>query len=150
VFGTAPVILPENQELGAIPNGVIISAISLVSHVDFLVVLLLLCRPLATRLKKLSLCFKSLNACVSDCEQISHRLELLHDDLLHSLDVADSAAEGIDDLDALDIWDSVPDVVETFHVVPEALIMLLPDSLQSLSSRWMFIRALDVPDEHGT
>jgi hypothetical protein len=28
--------------------------------------------------------------------------------------------------------------------------MLLPDGLQSLSSRWILIRALEVLDEHGT
>jgi hypothetical protein len=112
-----------------------ILAISPVSHVDFLVILLLLCRPLAMRLKKLSPCFRSLNSCVSDCEQIGHCLGLLHGDLLHSLEVADSVAEGVDDLDVMDIRDSIPDVVEMFHIVLEALIMLLPHGLQSLSSR---------------
>jgi hypothetical protein len=40
--------------------------------------------------------------------------------------------EGIDDLDVLDIRDSVPGIVETFDVVPKTLIMLLPDGLQGL------------------
>jgi hypothetical protein len=46
----------------------VILAISSVSRVDFSVVLLLLHRPLATRLKKSSLDFGSLNAYVSDYE----------------------------------------------------------------------------------
>jgi hypothetical protein len=58
--------------------------------------------------------------------------------------------ESINDLDVLDVWDGVPSVVEMFHVVPEALIMLLVDGLQSLSSRWMLVCTLEVPDEYGT
>jgi hypothetical protein len=84
-----------------------IFAISLVSHVEFLIILLLLRGPLAAGLKKVSLGFRNLNAHVSDCEQIDHRSGLLYGDLLHSLDVTDSVAEGIDDLDVLDIWDGV-------------------------------------------
>jgi hypothetical protein len=106
-----------------------ILAISLVSRVDFSALLLLLCRPLATRHKKLSPCFKSLNARVSGYEQISHHLGLLHGNLLNSLDVTDSVAEGVDDLNVLDILDSVLGVAEMFHVVPKILIMLLPDGL---------------------
>jgi hypothetical protein len=37
--------------------------------------------------------------------------------------------EGIDDLDVLDIRDGVPRIAEMFHVVLEALIMLLLDGL---------------------
>jgi hypothetical protein len=44
-------------------------------------------------------------------------------------------AEGVDDLDVLNVRDNVPSVAETFHVVSEALIMLLPDGLESLNSR---------------
>jgi hypothetical protein len=58
--------------------------------------------------------------------------------------------ESVDDPDVLDIRDSIPGVVEMSHVVLEALIMLLSDGLQSLSSRWMLIQALEVSDEHGT
>jgi hypothetical protein len=75
---------------------------------------------------------------------------LLHGDLLHSIDVIDFVMEGVDDLDVLDIRDSIPGVIEMFHVVPEALIMLLPDDLQSLSNRWMLICALEISDEQGT
>jgi hypothetical protein len=127
-----------------------ILAISPVSRVDFPVVLLLIRRLLATRLKKSSSSFRSLDACVRDCEQISHHLELLHGDILHSLDVADSVAEDVDDLDVLNIRDSIPGVAETFYVVLEALITLLHDGLESLSSRWTLVRALEVTDEHST
>jgi hypothetical protein len=102
----------------------VVPVISLVSLVDFPIVLLLLYGPLAIRLKESSLGFGSLNACVND-----HDHGLLHDDLLYSLDVVDSVAEGIDDLDILDIRDNIPGIPETFHVVPDALIMLLPDGL---------------------
>jgi hypothetical protein len=94
-----------------------IVVIFLISHVDFSVVLLLLHGPLATRLKKSSPSFGSLDACVSHREQIGHHLGLFHGDLLHGLDVADSVVEGINDLDVLDIRDSVLDIVEMFHVV---------------------------------
>jgi hypothetical protein len=102
------------------------------------------------RLKKSSLGFRSLNACVSDCEQIVHHLGLLHGDLLHSLDTTNSVVEGVDDLDVLDILDSVLCIVELFHVVPSAFNMLLHVGLQSLNSRWTLVHALVVPDEHGT
>jgi hypothetical protein len=58
--------------------------------------------------------------------------------------------KSIDDLDALDVRDSIPVVAEMFHVVPEALIMLLLDGLQSLSSRQTLICDLDISDEHNT
>ncbi len=125
-------------------------AISSVSHVDFPIVLLFLCGPLAMRLKKSSPGFESLNIYVSDCEQISHHFGLLHDDILYSLDVTAFIVKDVDDLDILNIQDSVPSIAEIFHVVPEALIMLLLDGLQSLSNRWMLVHALKVPDEHGT
>jgi hypothetical protein len=75
---------------------------------------------------------------------------LLHGDLLHGLDVADFVAEGVDDLDVLNVRSSIPNVVEIFHVVPEALIKLLLDGLQCLSSRWTLVRALEIPEELGT
>jgi hypothetical protein len=125
----------------------VILAISPVSHVDFPIILLLLRGPLVTRLKKLCLGFGSLNACVRDHEQIRHCFGLLHDDLLHILDVTDSVMKGVDDLDVLDIRDSIPDIVKIFYVDPEALIMLLPNCLQSLSSRWMLVRALEVTND---
>jgi hypothetical protein len=87
------------------------------------------------RLKKSSPGLRSLNAYVSSCKQIGHHLGLLHGDLLHSLDVTDSVTESIDDLNVLNIQDGISGVVEMFHIVPEALIMLLLDGLQSLSNR---------------
>jgi hypothetical protein len=57
--------------------------------------------------------------------------------------------EGIDDLNVLDVQDDIPSVAEIFHIVPKALIMLLLDGLQSLSSRWTLVCTLEVPDEHG-
>jgi hypothetical protein len=57
--------------------------------------------------------------------------------------------EGIDDLDILDVRDSVPGIAETFQVIPETFIMLLPDGLQSLCCRWTLICALEVSNEHG-
>jgi hypothetical protein len=50
---------------------------------------------------------------------------LLYGDLLHSLDIADPVTEGIDDLNILNLWYSIPGIAETFHVVLEALIRLL-------------------------
>jgi hypothetical protein len=49
-----------------------IHAVSTVSRVDFLIILLLLLGPLAVRLQESSLGLRSLNAYVSDCEQIDH------------------------------------------------------------------------------
>jgi hypothetical protein len=85
----------------------VILTISSINRVDFSVILLLLYRALTIRLKKSSSDFGSLNACVIDYEQIGHHLELLHGDLLHRLDVAGSITKGVDDLDVLDIQDSI-------------------------------------------
>jgi hypothetical protein len=145
-----PVLFLVQGQLLVISTVSVVLAICLVSCVDFPVVLLILHEPLVTRLKESSLGFESLNACVNDREQIDYRLGLLHGNLLHSFDIADSVVEGVDDLDVLDIRESVPGVTEMFHIVPEALIILLPDSLQSLSSRWTLVRALEVLVEHGT
>jgi hypothetical protein len=141
-----------------VPQGLLlaVSAVSTVrviysvSRVDFSVVLLLLHGPLTMRLKESSPDFRSLNACVSDREQICHYLGLFHSNLLNSLDVVTSIVKGIDDLDVLDIRGSVPSAAKIFQVVPEDFIMLLSHNLQSLSSRWMLIHALEVPDEHDT
>jgi hypothetical protein len=56
--------------------------------------------------------------------------------------------EGIDDLDVLDVWDSVPCIVEIFHIIPESLIMLLLDGLQGLGHGRMLVCALEVINEH--
>jgi hypothetical protein len=136
--------------LAVIPVISTVFVVSPIGHVHLLIVLLLLCEPLVMGLKESSLGLGCLNACVRDYEQISHHLRFLHGDLLHVLDVADSITKGIVDLDVLDVQDSVPGIAETFHVVLEALIMLLPDGLESFYSRWMLIRALKVPNEYDT
>jgi hypothetical protein len=58
--------------------------------------------------------------------------------------------QDIDDLDDLDVWDSVPGVAETFHVVSKALNILLLDGLQGFSCTWTLVRILKVPNEHDT
>jgi hypothetical protein len=68
--------------------------------------------------------------------------------LLYGLDVADSIMESVDDLDVLDVRDSVSGVTEIFHIVLKVFIMLLPNGLKGLSSRWPLVCALEVPDEH--
>jgi hypothetical protein len=79
------------------------------------------------RLKKPSLGLGSLYAYVSNCKQIDHRFGLLQDDLLNILDVTHPVVKSIDNLDVLDVWDSVPSITEMFHVVLKAFIMLLLD-----------------------
>jgi hypothetical protein len=54
---------------------------------------------------------------------------LLHGDLLNSLDITNPITEDINDLDVLDIWDSVLDITEILHIIPEALVKLLLDCL---------------------
>jgi hypothetical protein len=93
---------------------------------------------------------RGLDAYVSNCEQIGHCLGLLHCNLLNNLDVSHPVAKGIDDLDVLDIRDSVPGVTEMFHIVPEAFIMLLLDGLHGFSCRWMLVYTLKVSNKHGT
>jgi hypothetical protein len=101
-------------------------------------------------LKESSPGLRCLNACVSDCEQISHHLWFLHCNLLHGLNVANSITEGVDDLSVLDVRDSILDLTKMFHIVLEALVMLLTNGLENLSSRRTLVRALEVPNEYGT
>jgi hypothetical protein len=77
-------------------------------------------------------------------------LGFFHCDLLHSPDIVDPITESIDDFNVLDVRDSILGIVETFHVVLEAFIMLLLDGLQGFCRRWMPVHALKVVDEHGT
>jgi hypothetical protein len=58
--------------------------------------------------------------------------------------------KGIDDLDVLDVRDSIHGVAEMFHVVLKAFLMLLIDGLQGFSCRWMLVCTMKVPDEHCT
>jgi hypothetical protein len=76
-------------------------------------------------------------------------LGFFHSDLLNSLHIANPITKGINDLDILYIRDSVPSIVEMFHVVMEVFIMLLLDGLQGFSFRRMFVCTLKVFDEHG-
>jgi hypothetical protein len=46
------------------------------------------------------------------CEQIGHHLGLFHGDLLHRLDITDPVVEGINDLNVLDVRDSVPGIAK--------------------------------------
>jgi hypothetical protein len=59
----------------------------------------------------------SLYAYIYDCDQIGRRLGLLHGDFLLSLEIVDPVVEGVDDLDVLDVWDGIPSIAETFHIV---------------------------------
>jgi hypothetical protein len=67
-----------------------------------------------------------------------------------TLYIANPVTEGVDDLNVLDVRDIIPSAKEAFHVVPEALIRLLLDTLQGLYCRWTLVCTLEVPDEHGT
>jgi hypothetical protein len=58
--------------------------------------------------------------------------------------------EGVNDLDVLDVQDAISGITETLDIIMKTLIMLLLDGLESLSSRWTLIGALEVSDEHGT
>jgi hypothetical protein len=116
-----------------------IHVVSTIGCVDLPTVLLLLWGALATWFKELSSGLGGLDAYANNCDQIGHCLGLLHCDLLNSLN----------DLDVLDIQDSVPDITEMFQVVLEAFIMLLSDGLKGFSCRWTLIHTLEVFDEHG-
>jgi hypothetical protein len=135
-----------------------IFTISLISDVD-LPIFFLFREPLAAGLKKSNPGLGSLYAYICNCEQISMAMPLcihlqlradLHGDLLHSLDITDPVAESIDDLNVLDVRDSIPSIAEVLYVVLETLIVLLLDNLQGLSGRRTLVLALEVTDEHGT
>jgi hypothetical protein len=48
------------------------------------------------------------------------------------------------------VRDAISSIAEMLNIITETLIMLLLDGLECLSSRWMLIGALEVPDEHDT
>jgi hypothetical protein len=123
--------------------------ISLINGVD-LPIFFLLRGPLAARLKKSNPGLGSLYAYICNCEQISHHLVLLQGDRLHSLDITNFIVKSIDDLNVLNVRDSIPDFAEALYIVPETLIVLLLDSLHGLSCRWMLVHALKVLNEHDT
>jgi hypothetical protein len=111
--------------------------------------LFLLWKPLIVWIKEPSSGLRDIDPYVSDCQQIGHHFGLLCGNLLDSLDIAGPITKGIDDLNVLDVQDSIFGVAETFHIIPEALFMLLFDSLQGFSSGWMLVCALEVADEYG-
>jgi hypothetical protein len=121
-----------------------------IGYIDFLIILLLLQGPLAARHKESSPGLGTLYAYISNRKQFCHRLRLFHGNLLHCFDVVDPITEGIDDLDVLNVQDSILGIAKMFHVVLEALITLLLDGLQHLCSRRTLVHALKVPDEYGT
>jgi hypothetical protein len=112
-----------------IPKIPAVSTISSICWVGLLIVMFLHRGHLAMWFKESSLGLRGLNAYVSDCKQIEHYFGLSHGDLLNSLDITHLVVKDIDDLDVLDVQDSAPGIAEMFHVVPEALIMLLLYSL---------------------
>jgi hypothetical protein len=127
-----------------------IPAVSAIGCVNLLIILLLLRGPLATGLKKPSPGLGSLNAYTSGCKKIGHHFGLLHGDLLNSLDTIHPITKSIDNLNVLDVRDSLPGIAKIFHVVLKTLIMLLLDGLQGFSCRWTLVCTLEVLDEHGT
>jgi hypothetical protein len=127
-----------------------IFVISMIGCIDLHIVLLLLRGPLAMWFKEPSSGLRGLDAYINYFEQVSHCFGFLHDDILNSLDIAHPVARGIDDFDVLDVWDSIRGIVEMFHIVPEAFIMLLLDGIHGFSCRRTLIHTLKVPDEHGT
>jgi hypothetical protein len=74
----------------------------------------------------------------------------LNGDLLNCFKIGDLVVEGIDDLNVLDVQDSIFGIATTFHIVLETFIMLLLDGLQSFYCRRLLVRTLKVLDEHGT
>jgi hypothetical protein len=64
-------------------------------------------------------------------------------------EIADPVAKDIDDLDVLDVRDSVPGIAEISHIFMEAFIMLLLDGLQSFYYRRTLLHTLEVFYEHG-
>jgi hypothetical protein len=60
---------------------------------------------------------------------------LLHGDLLNGLDVSDPVTESIDDLDVLNVGNSIPGIAKMFHIISEPFIMPLLDGFKSFSGR---------------
>jgi hypothetical protein len=128
----------------------VIPAISTIGCVDLPIVLLFIRGPIATWFKEPSSGLGGLNAYIGNYEKINYRLGLLHGNLLNSFDISHLIVKGIDDLNVLYVRDSIPGVPEIFHVVPEALIMLLLNGLQGLCYRRKLVHTMEVSDEYGT
>jgi hypothetical protein len=112
--------------------------------------LLLLWGSIVSWIKEPGSGLRDLNANVCYCQQIGHRFRLLRGNLLDSLNIVDPITEGTNELDVLDVLDSVPGIAKIFHIIPKALIGLLLDSLQGFSSGGTLACALKVPNEHDT
>jgi hypothetical protein len=93
----------------------VIPTVSVIGCVDLSIILLIFQGPLATLFKEQGLSLRGFDAHINNYEQITHYLGLLHCDLLNNLDVPHPVMKGIDDLDVLDIQDSIPGIVEMFH-----------------------------------
>jgi hypothetical protein len=121
-----------------LPSFLLIGMLSIpvIGSVDLAVfMLLLLQRPLVLSIKESSSGLIGLDALVSYCQQIDHNFWLLHGDLLNSPDVGDPIMEVVDDLNVLDVHNSISSIVEMFHVISNTFIMFLFSSFQSLSVR---------------
>jgi hypothetical protein len=117
------------------PSFLLLGLLSVVTigSIDLAVFMVLLLRgSLVSSMKESSSGLWGLDALVSYHQQIIHDLWLLLGDLLDNLDVDDSIVEGIDDLDVFDVWNSVPSIIETFHIISETFIMLLLDGFRVL------------------
>jgi hypothetical protein len=76
---------------------------------------------LATRLQKFSPGFRSLYAYIGNREQISHRFGLLHGYLFLGFNIIDTITEGINNLDVLDVRDSISGIAEILDIIIETL-----------------------------
>jgi hypothetical protein len=131
--------------------GGLLLPIPVICCIDLSIFLLfLLWQPLVTWIKEPGSGLSGLDADICDCQQTGHHFVLFHGDLLDNLDITNPITEGIDDLDVLDVRDSIPDIAEVFHIILETLIVLLLNSLQGLSSAGALVCALEILDEHGT
>jgi hypothetical protein len=102
------------------------------------------------RLKKSSPGFRSFYAYTGNHEQIGHRFGLLHRYLFHGFEIADAISDGVNNINVLDVRDTISSVAETLDIITETLIVLLLDGLEGLGGRWTLIGALEVPNEYGT
>jgi hypothetical protein len=110
--------------------------IPVISSVDLPIFLLLLLHgPLLLCVKESGLGLRGLDALICYCQPIDHIFWLLHGDLPNSLDVCDPIAEGINDFNIVDVWDSIPDITEMFHIILEDFIMLLLDGLKNFGGQ---------------
>jgi hypothetical protein len=58
--------------------------------------------------------------------------------------------EDVNNLNVLDVRDTVSGIAEALDIITETFIMPLLDGLEGLDSRRTLVGALEVPNEHGT